>query len=191
MTPPLVRLVGIRKRYGAVEALKGVDLDVRAGEVVAVCGDNGAGKSSLIRVVSGAHEPSGGHIEIEGRRVRFGSPLEALKTGVATIYQDLALAPRQPIWQNIFVGAELTRTLLPGLAVLDKRKMRAESRQYLARLKIAMADTRRTVDTLVGRPAPGRGDRPRAALERKAGDHGRADRGAGRGGKPPGAGPDP
>ena len=96
---------GIRKRYGAVEALRGVDLDVDAGDVLAICGDNGAGKSSLIRVVSGAHEPDDGTIEIEGRPVRFGSPQDALEAGVATIYQDLALAPRQPIWQNIFIGA--------------------------------------------------------------------------------------
>lgn len=150
MMPPLLRLVGIRKRYGAVEALKGVDLDVGAGEVVAVCGDNGAGKSSLIRVASGAHEPSDGHIEIEGRKVSFASPLDALKAGVATIYQDLALAPRQPIWQNIYIGSELTHTLLPGLKILDKRRMRAESRQYLARLKVEMADTNRAVETLSG-----------------------------------------
>ncbi len=145
MTAPLVRLAGIRKRYGAVDALQGVDLDVRAGEVVAICGDNGAGKSSLIRVVSGAHEPDGGTIEIEGVAVRFTSPLEALKAGVATIYQDLALAPRQPIWQNIFIGAELTRALL-----LDKPRMREASRRYLARLNIAIADVDRAVETLSG-----------------------------------------
>ena len=150
MSAPLVRLAGIRKRYGAVLALQGVDLAVDAGEVVAICGDNGAGKSSLIRVVSGAHEPDDGTIEIEGQPVRFGSPLDALKAGVATIYQDLALAPRQPIWQNIFIGAELTRALLPGLSVLDKSRMRAESRAYLARLKVDIADTRRAVDTLSG-----------------------------------------
>jgi simple sugar transport system ATP-binding protein len=145
LAAPLVRLSGVRKRYGAVEALQGVDLDVGAGEVVAICGDNGAGKSSLIRVVSGAHEPDGGTIEIEGRAVRFGSPLDALKAGVATIYQDLALAPRQPIWQNIFIGAELTRGML-----LDKPRMREESRRYLARLNIAIADVDRAVDTLSG-----------------------------------------
>ena len=146
---PLVRLAGIRKRYGAVEALRGVDLDVACGEVVAICGDNGAGKSSLIRVVSGAHDPDEGSIEIEGRPVRFGSPLGALAAGVATIYQDLALAPRQPIWQNIFIGAELTRSR-GGLALLDKRRMREESRRYLARLNVAIDDTNRAVDTLSG-----------------------------------------
>ncbi len=147
---PLVRLTGIRKRYGAVEALTGVDLHVDAGEVLAICGDNGAGKSTLIRVVSGAHEPDGGTIEIDGRAVRFGSPQGALQAGVATIYQDLALAPRQPIWQNIYIGAELTRPLLPGVRILDKRRMRAEAKRYLARLNVAIDDVDRPVDTLSG-----------------------------------------
>jgi simple sugar transport system ATP-binding protein len=146
----LVRLAGIRKRYGAVEALRGVDLTVDAGDVVAIVGDNGAGKSSLIRVISGAHEPDDGTIELEGRPVRFGSPQGALEAGVATIYQDLALATRQPIWQNIFIGAELTRTLAPGVAVLDKSRMREQSRGYLAKLNVAIEDINRAVDTLSG-----------------------------------------
>jgi simple sugar transport system ATP-binding protein len=150
MTPPLLRLAGIRKSYGAVEALKGVDLDIASGEVVAICGDNGAGKSSLIRIVSGAHPPSAGSLALDGVAVTFASPLAALSAGVATIYQDLALAPRLPIWQNIFVGAELTQTPLPGLRILDKPRMRAKSRGYLARLKIDIADTDRPVEGLSG-----------------------------------------
>jgi ABC-type sugar transport system ATPase subunit len=147
---PLLRLVGIGKSYGAVDALRSVDLDVHAGEVLAICGDNGAGKSTLIRIVSGAHEPSRGRMEFEGREVRFGSPLQALTAGVATIYQDLALAPRLSIWQNVFVGAELTRRVLPGLTILDKRRMMAEARRYLARLKVDIADTDRAVERLSG-----------------------------------------
>ena len=156
---PLLRLSAIVKRYGAVEALAGVDLDVQIGEVLAICGDNGAGKSTLIRVASGAHAPDHGHIEIDGQPVRFRSPLDAadggvgalaLALGVATIYQDLALAPRLPIWQNIFIGAELSRRLLPGLTVLDKPAMRRQSRQLLARLRIDIDDTDRTVEGLSG-----------------------------------------
>jgi simple sugar transport system ATP-binding protein len=147
---PLLRLVGIGKRYGAVDALRAVDLDVDAGEVVAICGDNGAGKSTLIRIVSGAHEPSEGRIEIDGRAVVFRSPIDALGAGVATIYQDLALASRLPIWQNVFVGAELTRQLLPGLRILDKRAMRDASSGYLARLKIDISDTNRAIERLSG-----------------------------------------
>jgi len=145
-----LRLSGIRKRYGAVEALRGVDLHVDAGEVLAICGDNGAGKSSLIRVVSGAHDPDAGTIEVDGRAVRFGSPQGALEAGVATIYQDLALAPRQPIWQNIFIGAELTRAGLPYVPILDKKRMREQSRTYLARLNVAIDDVDRPVETLSG-----------------------------------------
>jgi simple sugar transport system ATP-binding protein len=147
---PLLRLRDLRKSYGAVAALKGVDLDVFAGEILAICGDNGAGKSTLIRIVSGAHRPSGGTLELGGRTVDFASPREALQAGVATIYQDLALAPRLPIWQNVFIGAELTRNLLPGLRILDKSRMRAESRTLLARLKIDIADTDRPVELLSG-----------------------------------------
>jgi simple sugar transport system ATP-binding protein len=147
---PLLRLAGLRKSYGAVAALKGVDLAVEAGEVVAICGDNGAGKSTLIRIVSGADAPSAGALELDGKRVVFRSPREALIAGVATIYQDLALAPRLPVWQNIFVGAELTRRLLPGLTILDKREMMAASRRYLARLKVDIADTERAVERLSG-----------------------------------------
>lgn len=150
MTAPLVRLSGIRKRYGAVEALRGVDLHVDAGEVLAICGDNGAGKSTLIRVVSGAHAPDEGTIEIDGAPVAFRSPQGALQAGVATIYQDLALAPRQPIWQNIYIGAELTRTLVPCVRVLDKKRMRDESRRYLARLNVTIEDTDRPVESLSG-----------------------------------------
>jgi simple sugar transport system ATP-binding protein len=147
---PLLRLVALRKSYGAVAALKGVDLDVHVGEVVAICGDNGAGKSTLIRIVSGAHRPSAGTIELDGREVAFAAPRAALAAGVATIYQDLALAPRLPIWQNVFIGAELTRRLLPGLDILDKRRMREEARRYLARLKIDITDTDRPVELLSG-----------------------------------------
>jgi simple sugar transport system ATP-binding protein len=147
---PLLRLRDLRKSYGAVAALKGVDLDVFAGEILAICGDNGAGKSTLIRIVSGAHQPSVGTLELDGREVAFASPRAALQAGVATIYQDLALAPRLPIWQNVFIGAELTRRLLPGLRILDKRRMREESRTLLARLKIDIADTDRPVELLSG-----------------------------------------
>jgi simple sugar transport system ATP-binding protein len=147
---PLLRLRGVAKSYGAVAALRGVDLDVFAGEILAICGDNGAGKSTLIRIVSGAHRPSAGTLELDGRAVDFAAPREALEAGVATIYQDLALAPRLPIWQNVFIGAELTRRLVPGLRILDKSRMRAESRALLARLKIDIVDTDRPVEKLSG-----------------------------------------
>jgi simple sugar transport system ATP-binding protein len=143
---PILRLAGIRKSYGAVEALKGIDLAVDAGEVVAVCGDNGAGKSTLIRIAAGALEPSAGVVEFEGKPVALASPLGALRAGIATIYQDLALAARLPIWQNVFIGSELKNRF----GLLDKRRMRAETARYLARLKIELPDADRAVERLSG-----------------------------------------
>ncbi len=107
-TPPLLSLRAISKSYGAVTAVREVDLDVYAGEVIAICGDNGAGKSSLIKMISGAEEPSAGTLSVRGDRVRFASPHDALNQGVATIYQDLALAPKLSVAANVFMGAELT-----------------------------------------------------------------------------------
>src|SRR3546814_13436077 len=83
----------IKKSYGAVEALKGIDLDVPEGRVMAICGDNGAGKSTLIRLISGAQAPSGGALSLDGKRVVFASPHDALLQGIAPIYQALAPEP--------------------------------------------------------------------------------------------------
>ena len=129
-------------------ALDGVDLDIRRGEVLAVCGGNGAGKSSLIRIVSGAEPPTAGHIlRGDGQPVLFRSPRDALSAGIATIYQDLALAPRLSIAENVFMGAEATRF---GGLLLDKRRMRRQAREYLARLVAVPPDPRRPVAALSG-----------------------------------------
>lgn len=146
---PLLSVRGLAKRYGAVQALAGVDLDVHAGEVLAVCGDNGAGKSTLIRMISGADTPTDGEMRLRGALVRFASPQDALARGVATIYQDLALAPRLAIYQNVFMGAELTRRLGP-LRVLDKKTMIAQASGYMAQLGSAVTDARRPVASLSG-----------------------------------------
>jgi ABC-type sugar transport system ATPase subunit len=148
---PILALRGLSKRYGAVEALQAVDLAVARGETVAICGDNGAGKSTLIRIISGAQPPSDGEIRLKGRVVRFASPADAFAQGVATIYQDLALAPRMAIYQNIFMGSELMRpSLLPGLKLLDKPAMRRAATTYLGRLKIALDDMDKPVEALSG-----------------------------------------
>jgi len=148
---PLLSVRGLSKSYGGVEALKAVDLDVYPGDVVAVCGDNGAGKSTLIRIVAGAQSRSAGTVTLRGAAVDFRSPDEALAQGIATIYQDLALAPRLSIYENVFMGAELTRPLVGRLMhVLDKRRMMGDARTYLARLGIEIADMRRPVERLSG-----------------------------------------
>src|SRR5437763_14956400 len=102
---PILSLRGIGKSYGAVVAVREVDLDLGAGEVLAVCGDNGAGKSSLIKVISGAEEPTSGTMTLRVEAVSFQSPHDALARGVATIYQVLALAPRLPIAADVFLVA--------------------------------------------------------------------------------------
>ena len=150
MAEPLLSLTGIGKSYGAVTALRHVDLDVFAGEVLAICGDNGAGKSSLVKIISGAQSPTHGTIRLRGEPTQFRSPHDALRQGVATIYQDLALAPRLSIAANVFMGAELTRKPLPFIHILDKRRMAREARGYLARLSVDIADMRRPVEFLSG-----------------------------------------
>ena len=144
---------GLAKSYGAVQALRGVDLCVHSGEVLALCGNNGAGKSTLIRVLSGAHEPSAGEVRLFGKPVQFESPHDALQQGIATIYQDLAIAPSMSIWQNVFMGAELTRSLLPGLPgfrILDRRAMRQRSAELLNSLNQTIADVDCSVSELSG-----------------------------------------
>jgi simple sugar transport system ATP-binding protein len=141
----LLSLRGVSKHYGAVEALSGADLDVAAGDVLGICGDNGAGKSTLIRIISGAQEPSAGEMVVRGVAVRFRSPHDAHAAGIATIYQDLALAPRLAIWKNVFLGAELTR-----FGLLDKARMRRDAASYMARLGITVADPDKPVENLSG-----------------------------------------
>jgi ABC-type sugar transport system ATPase subunit len=144
---PLLELRGIGMSYGAVRALSGVDLDIAAGEVVALCGDNGAGKSSLVKILSGAQPPSEGTLALDGATVRFRGPQDALRRGLATIYQELAVAPRLSIWQNVFLGSELTR---PPFGLLDKRRMAEMSRGFLARLAVALEDMDTPVERLSG-----------------------------------------
>lgn len=147
MTQPLLSLRGIAMSYGAVAALRGVDPDIHAGEVLALCGDNGAGKSSVVKILAGAQRPTGGTVSLDGAPVAFRSPQDALRRGVATIYQDLAVAPRLSIWQNVFLGSELTRR---PFGLLDKRRMAEMSRGFLARLAITVADMETPVERLSG-----------------------------------------
>jgi simple sugar transport system ATP-binding protein len=147
----ILKLQSVSKEYGAVKALRDVNLSVEEGEAVALCGDNGAGKSTLIRLVSGAEVPTGGEIFLNGEKVQFTSPADALAKGVATIYQDLALAPRLQVYQNVFMGAELTkRTFLPMLRVLDKKAMKEAAVSYLGRLNVDIKDLEVPVSALSG-----------------------------------------
>ena len=145
----LLSLRGITKRFGAVEALKGVDLDVRAGEVLALLGDNGAGKSTLVKVIAGAHAPSGGSMSFADQGLRSFDPRHARELGIETIYQDLALAENLDVGANIFLGRELRRRRL-GLPMLDRSRMREQAARVLEQLDIHIPDLRRPVGELSG-----------------------------------------
>ena len=105
---------GLVKRYGQVTALDGADFELRAGEILAVIGDNGAGKSSLIKCLSGATIPDEGEIWLDGKPIHFKSPIDARRVGIETVYQDLAVAPAMTIAENLFLGRELRRPALPA-----------------------------------------------------------------------------
>jgi simple sugar transport system ATP-binding protein len=141
----LVELRDIGKRYGNVVALRGVSTSVRAAEVTCVLGDNGAGKSTFIKIIAGAHAHTEGVMTVDGRPRRFASPREALDAGIATVYQDLAVVALMPVWRNFFLGSELRRGPL-----LDVRRMRAITREALARMGIDLRDVDQPVGTLSG-----------------------------------------
>jgi len=114
---------GIGKQFGGVTALAGVDMDIRRGEVLALLGDNGAGKSTFVKVLAGAHRQTSGTIEVEGQTVAFGSPQDAAGAGIATIYQELALSENLSVAENVFLGRETVRRFL-GVPLLRRAEMR-------------------------------------------------------------------
>ena len=143
---------GIIKRYGHVTALDGVDFDLRAGEILAVIGDNGAGKSSLIKALSGAIVPDSGEMMLDGQVVQFRSPIDARRYGIETVYQDLAVAPAMTIAENLFLGREIVKAGFLGkfLKVIDKKKMLAEAIKHMQDLKIGIRSMNQAVETLSG-----------------------------------------
>ncbi len=108
MSNPIIEMRDIEKHFGSVIALAGVSLAVHPGEVMCLLGDNGAGKSTFIKTMSGVHAPSAGEMLVEGNPVTFSGPREALDTGIATVYQDLAVIPLMSITRNFFMGREPT-----------------------------------------------------------------------------------
>ncbi len=152
-TPQIVmQAKGLIKRYGQVTALDGADFELRAGEILAVIGDNGAGKSSLIKCLSGATIPDEGEIQLDGKVIHFRSPIDARLAGIETVYQDLAVAPAMSIAENLFLGRELFK---PGalnqlFRILDKKRMLAESITRMNDLKVGIRSMTQAVETLSG-----------------------------------------
>jgi simple sugar transport system ATP-binding protein len=137
--PPVVELQSLTVRYGNVPALARLSLAVRAGEITCVMGENGSGKSTLVAVLSGLRRHDEGRLLVDGRPVRFRSPRQARAAGIATVWQDLAVAPLLSIWRNFFLGAEPTRGVGP-LRRLDLDAARTTTVRAMARVGVTGLD---------------------------------------------------
>lgn len=142
---PVLALRGVSKRFGAVQALTDVELEVHAGEVVALVGDNGAGKSTLVKTIAGVHPIDEGVIEWGGKPVQINRPHDAQSLGIATVYQDLALADNIDVVGNLYLGRELRR-----YGVLDEVEMERRSRELLTTLSIRIPSVRIPIASLSG-----------------------------------------
>jgi ABC-type sugar transport system ATPase subunit len=148
---PALETRAISKAFGHVRGLESVDFKAHAGEVVAVVGDNGAGKSTFVKTVAGALRPDSGQVLVEGEPVAFRAPADAREMGVEVVYQDLALAPDLSVWANLFLGRELHRRGAGRtLRWLDKKTMRERASEELDRLRINMPSIDARVEDLSG-----------------------------------------
>jgi fructose transport system ATP-binding protein len=161
---PVLEARGLVKRYGHVTALDGADFELLPGEILAVIGDNGAGKSSLIKALSGALIPDSGQLLLDGVPVRFHGPADARRAGIETVYQDLAVAPALDIASNLFLGREPRRRGVLGsvFRMLDRDRMQADAARHMADLKIGIRSMKQAVETLSG------GQRQGVAVARSA-----------------------
>jgi len=157
---PLLEVKNITKRFGGLTAVDNVDMQIFPGEVIGVLGDNGAGKSTLIKVISGVYHAEEGQIFFEGCKIKISNPIEALKIGIETIYQDLALAENMNVYSNIFLGREKLEKFLGFINVLDHDYMLVESKKVLNRLDINIPSLKNKIRTLSG------GERQAVAISR-------------------------
>ena len=145
----LLEMKGIKKRFGAVKALKGVDFHVNEGEVVGLLGDNGAGKSTLVKIIAGYYHEDEGEIRFNNKPVHFKTPMESHQAGIEVVYQDLALVPLMSVWRNFFLGRELSQKI-GFFNFQDKKKMRRISREALKGLGIDIPSVEQSVAFLSG-----------------------------------------
>jgi fructose transport system ATP-binding protein len=153
MSTPILTARGLVKRYGRVTALDNCDFDLMPGEILAVIGDNGAGKSSLIKAISGAVHPDEGEITLDGRKIAFRSPIEAREAGIECVYQTLAMSPALSIADNMFMGRELRKPGIMGSVFrqLDRPAMERFARQKLSELGLmTIQNINQAVETLSG-----------------------------------------
>ena len=150
---PILSGHSLVKRYGRVTALDNADFDLYPGEILAVIGDNGAGKSSLIKAISGAITPDDGEIRLQGKQVQFKSPMEAREAGIETVYQNLALSPALSIADNMFLGREIRKPGVLGsvFRMLDRPEMEKRARTKLSELGLmTIQNINQAVETLSG-----------------------------------------
>lgn len=150
---PILQAKNVNKRYGKVVALDNANLELYGDEVLGVIGDNGAGKSTLIKALCGAVQPDSGEIYLDGKLVTFSSPIEARKTGIETVYQNLALSPALTIADNMFLGREIHKKGIMGkfFRVLDQSGMQELARKKLSELGLlTIQDINQQVETLSG-----------------------------------------
>src|SRR5512135_1619362 len=155
MTPiaeatPIVEMRNIKKSFAAVQALRGIDLALYHNEVLGLVGDNAAGKSTLMKVLSGAYIPDEGEIFIEGKKVHLSDPMDARRLGIEMVYQDFALADNLDIAANVFLGREVASAQFGPIRVMDKHHMEVETQRLLDRLKIDISSVRLRVEYLSG-----------------------------------------
>lgn len=130
----LLELKGVSKHFGAIEALSGIDFHLEPGQIVGLMGDNGAGKSTIVKIIAGNFPPSAGEMTLEGKPVHFHKPVEARAAGIEVVYQDLALCNNLTASANVFLGREKMRRIGP-FKLLDDRAMHERSRSLFAELK--------------------------------------------------------
>jgi len=160
---PVIAVKGLTKHYGGVKALTDAEFRLNPGEHVAIVGDNGAGKSTFVRLITGVEQPSRGDILMDGQAVAFDSPLDAREQGVETVFQNLALAEDLDVPANIFMGREITRLNLGPLSILNHRAMRAQSVEMLSTTGVKIQDLSEPMRGMSG------GQRQCVAIARAAG----------------------
>jgi fructose transport system ATP-binding protein len=164
-TTPVLQARGLVKRYGPVTAIASGDLELYPGEILAVIGDNGAGKTSLIKALCGAVVPDSGEILLDGEPVRFRTPMDARRAGIETVYQSLAVSPGLDIADNLFLGREERKPGILGsvFRMLDRKHMRSEAQRHMAELGVStLQNIGQAVESLSG------GQRQAVAVARSA-----------------------
>jgi simple sugar transport system ATP-binding protein len=156
---PIVEMKDIEKHFGPVIALNGVSFDVRPGECHCLLGDNGAGKSTFIKTMSGVHKPTRGEILFEGKRMDFASPRDAMEAGIATVYQDLAMIPLMSVTRNFWMGREPVRRVGP-LKFMDFKTANEVTMEEMRKMGINLRSPDQAVGTLSG------GERQTVAIAR-------------------------